>query len=91
VKYLSSIPQVGEIEQRIMVFSKAFQDLIGQMMKEKQEKQQLIKEIEIIREELAKLKIEVKSTKTLTKKEKINRKYKKAKEKLETSTGSVSS
>jgi len=82
----NSFPQqVGELEQRIMVFSKAFQDLIQEIMRLKQSRTQLEDELRILKDELIKLRRDIESTaRTLPKKEKIDREYKKAKKKLET-------
>ena len=80
---MESVP--NELEQRIMVFSKAFQDLIQEIMRMKQSKTQLEGELRILKDELIKLRRDVETTtRTLPKKEKIDREYKKAKKKLET-------
>uniref|UniRef100_A0A6H1ZXH7 Uncharacterized protein n=1 Tax=viral metagenome TaxID=1070528 RepID=A0A6H1ZXH7_9ZZZZ len=81
----NSFPQqVGELEQRIMVFSKAFQDLIQEIMRLKQSRTQLEDELRILKDELIKLRRDIESTaRTLPKKEKIKRKYMKAKHKVQ--------
>lgn len=68
-----------------MVFSKAFQDLIGEIMKLKQENRNYKQEISLVKKELVDLRASIeKEARTRSKKEKIKRKYKKAKDKLET-------
>jgi len=54
---------VGELEQRIMVFTRAFQDLIEAIMREKQQVQRLNQELINLRKELAKLQNELKAKK----------------------------
>jgi len=60
---VSQVPQIGELEQRIMVFSRAFQDLIETIMKEKQQVQRLNQELTELRKELATLKNELEAKK----------------------------
>jgi len=75
---------VGELEQRIMVFSKAFQDLIQEIMRLRQSKTQLEDELRILKDELMKLRRDMESTtRALPKKEKIKRKYTKAKNRIQ--------
>jgi len=79
---MESVP--NELEQRIMVFSKAFQDLIQEIMRLKQSKTQLEDELRILKDELIKLRRDIESTaRTLPRKEKIKQKYTKAKSKVQ--------
>jgi len=54
--------QVGELEQRIMVFSRAFQDLIEAIMKERQQIEVLKRELGNLRRELSELQKETKKS-----------------------------
>jgi len=49
------VSEDSELDQRIIVFTRAFQDIIQIIMKEKLEKEQLKKEIQDIKRELKKL------------------------------------
>lgn len=81
---MSEIAQMGELELRIMVFSKAFQDLLTEILKLKQENESYKKQISDIRKELSSLRSEVEQEKEVElKKERIKRKYKESKDNLE--------
>lgn len=83
---MSDISQVGELEQRVMIFSKAFQDLLGEIMKLKQENESYRKQIAGIKEELSSLKSKMEQERRVEpKKEKIKKKYKKARKSVEKS------
>lgn len=83
---MSDISQVGELEQRVMIFSKAFQDLLGEIMKLKQENESYRKQIAGIKEELSSLKSKMEQERRIEpKKEKIKKKYKKARKSVEKS------
>ena len=58
---MSKEPKISPLQQRMMVFTTATQDLLAAVLQVQQENQMLNEELEATKQELAKLKIEMKA------------------------------